>query len=342
MKKWSSRGKKRIREIKIEVLKKKLLMGFMIDKYSRRASIYDTCQLGVAVLAPLYGVAETYISESFFEGPKGHTVSIILSSLVASLIKIRDYIKYDQTRDTAKAQTIKYNNLYEKIEHEYQRSGPSNGKSENHFIYWIKREYENIELNDPELSYFDRKQFAELCDENHIPLMGEIDQLKKLLSVSDSQSNNDDKQAVHFASDVKITIKPENNNYGDNDDDDNDDDDNDDDNRFQLERKSTMGKLHHQHFVEDESSVDPSADGSLDGSKKPIPRRDKNPKLTNIELDKIDLDDEEEKTKEEKTKEEKTKEEKIKDYRKQIKKINGKSELNSSLKLLTRASEEKE
>jgi len=178
---WSNTTQIKIREIKKAILKKKLMLSFIIDSYAWWDRTYRWGHISIAVLSPIFNLITVAADSS----GSLKILTIIISALVAGMVKFKDYIKFGELRDMAKQQTIKYSQLYERIERELIK--PNNKKqSEDEFIYWINREYSQIELLDPELNYSDKKKFIKLCKMKNIPIDEDLETLQSLLQQSDN------------------------------------------------------------------------------------------------------------------------------------------------------------
>jgi len=157
----------KLKQIKRTILKKKIMLGFVIDNYSVWDRAFRYTHLFLAVSTPIVVTIQGTVSES------NPTAAIVLSFVVAAMVKIKEYVVYDKIRDTAKEQTVKYTQLYERIEQ-------GEAKQEADFIYWITRELHNIELNDPDLSHGEKQKFLLLCKEKGIPYDDDVAALVQL------------------------------------------------------------------------------------------------------------------------------------------------------------------
>jgi hypothetical protein len=202
---WNAEALAKIRELKISILKKKIMLEFLVSSYSKWDKLYRWSLMGVALLSPFAMLAETFIIEN--ESTK--TINIIIGCLVAGLIKLKDYIVFDKIRDSSKVQTVKYSHLYERIERELLKPVEKR-QSADEFIYWITREFSSLDLNDPELTFSDKKQFEELCRKNGIPIDEDMQQLVSLLSdkkevvVQINESNAEEKVQVEVQAEAQV------------------------------------------------------------------------------------------------------------------------------------------
>ena len=158
---WSASGYKCINDIKKTILKKKIKLSFIINNYSLKDKIFKYAHIILAIATPVCALVEELTN-----AVQGST--LILSLLVASMIKLRSHLKYSKIHSIAKEQTIKYKQLYDRIESELIKPATKR-QAEDDFIYWIIREHNNIEMTDPELTSSDLLAFKKICIEKKIP-----------------------------------------------------------------------------------------------------------------------------------------------------------------------------
>lgn len=173
---WSSDGKKVIRELKTEILKKKIMLNLLVERYEWWDRTYRWAHITVATFAPLIGLYESFVSTLNW----GREFTIIIGCLVAGMLKMKEYVVFDKIHDVANQQTVKYTQLFERIEKE-KRKPPDRKQKEEEFIYWINREFSHIEMNDPEMSHRDKIKFQKLCEDNGIPYDEDMDAIQELL-----------------------------------------------------------------------------------------------------------------------------------------------------------------
>jgi hypothetical protein len=178
---WSKKSNTLINDIKRTILMKKIMLNFMIDNYSKYDKLFRYCHMSIAALTPTIATINKLASTN---EEQSNTVTLILSSLVAAMIKIKDYLKFDKIKDVAKQQTIKYEQLYQRIEREMLKSIDKR-QTEDDFIYWINREFNNIEISDPDLSQSLKQKYIKFCKDNHIPFDNDIDSLQILIHNKD-------------------------------------------------------------------------------------------------------------------------------------------------------------
>lgn len=211
---WTVGGIDRIKNIKKSILKKKIMLGFIIDSYAWLDKIYRWTHNGLAVLTPILIIAQTTMNDTNGEkkenGVSG-TIATIFGFIVAGMLKLKDYVTYDKIRDTAKMQTIKYQQLFERIENESLKPEDKR-QSESDFIYWLGREFQHIEVNDPDLTNSEKKKFIKLCKEKNIPYDEDLELLNKLSQDTQiPQKIMDDKtRNVNVNVDINLEEKEEN------------------------------------------------------------------------------------------------------------------------------------
>ena len=176
---WTTSGISILNNIKKSILKKKILFNFMIDNYSRYDKIFKYFHIGIAVSIPVLSMINKIIEAST---DSTSTATLIFGSIVAAMIKLKDYLKFDKIKDTAKQQTIKYEQLYQRIEREMIKPIDKR-QSEEEFIYWVNREFNNIEVLDPDISRTIKEKYVQFCKDNKVPFDNDMDLLKELMIV---------------------------------------------------------------------------------------------------------------------------------------------------------------
>lgn len=178
---WSVENENSIRDIKKEILKKKIIMSFIINSYSKYDKIFRYIHLFIAAAVPVIGFAS---EEAAKNGSSSATnASIVLGSIVAIMIKIKDYLKFDKLATVSKQQTVKYEQLYVRIDREmakpvHKRQAPDD------FIYWIDREFNNIEMADPDFTESLKHQYIAACKDRGIPCDDDLDVLGHLINTT--------------------------------------------------------------------------------------------------------------------------------------------------------------
>lgn len=203
--KWTEQGKAKLLTWKKTILKKKVFMNCLIDRYHYYDTIYQYVLLAGAVASPaIMAFQEFYQCSSY-----ATSINIIISVTVASMIKVKDYVKYAQIRDTAKEQTVKYTQLYERIDKELLKP-MSKRQPEDEFIYWIAREFSNLELSDPNPSQSDRENYEKICRDKGIPYDDDIDTLKELLIIDNLHSPRLDTHTTSAGLNTSINLEQDN------------------------------------------------------------------------------------------------------------------------------------
>ena len=180
------------------------MLNFIIESFSFRDKLYRYLHISISLLTIIFSV----ISDSI-KSDATDKITIVFSIIVAIMIKIKDYITYDQVRDSAKVQTVKYTQLYERIDREIDKDDK---QAESEFIYWINREFQHIETMDPELSYSDQKKFIQFCKSRKIHWNDDINTIDQLLkddsTVVNPAANTDTEHKIDVApAESRITIE---------------------------------------------------------------------------------------------------------------------------------------
>jgi hypothetical protein len=179
---WSPKVLEKIKELKKSILKKKIMLGFIIDSYSFMDKVYKYIHTIIAILTPIIATMQDLTSDPNVI----NKITIASSVLVAIMLKIKEYVTHERVRELSKTQTIKYTQLYERIDREILK--PENKRQvDDDFIYWITREFQHIEMFDPELSYNEKKKFTALCKTKGIPIDDDMAALEILLHADEQK-----------------------------------------------------------------------------------------------------------------------------------------------------------
>jgi hypothetical protein len=179
---YSELGERKLNEIKKVILKKKLMLNFLVDSYSVWDKAYRWGLITVATLTPLVN----FVNVTVYEIANSSVWSIVISGLAAGMIKLKDYIIFDKIRDISKEQTIRYKQLYDRITNEMLKPAERR-QLEDEFIYWLSRELASIEMNDPEMSNSDKNNFRAYCVAQNIPYDEDLTELRRLSDVQQSE-----------------------------------------------------------------------------------------------------------------------------------------------------------
>jgi hypothetical protein len=200
---WTTSGISILNNIKKSILKKKILFNFMIDNYSKYDKIFKYFHIGIAVSIPVLSMINKIIETST---DSTSTATLIFGSIVAAMIKLKDYLKFDKIKDTAKQQTIKYEQLYQRIEREMIKPIDKR-QSEEEFIYWVNREFNNIEVLDPDISRTIKEKYMQFCKDNKVPFDDDLDMLKELMIVrmTDDSTGITDNVGHRCSDEIKTT-----------------------------------------------------------------------------------------------------------------------------------------
>jgi hypothetical protein len=198
---WSNAIFMKLKELKKAILKKKIMMSLIIDSYALWDKLYRWTHMTFALIIPVMAVAQDIAITT------GASNNIILAfgCVVVGMLKLKEYIPYDKVRDSAKEQTLKYGNLFDAIERELLKPAHLR-QAEDDFFFWVSREFNAIELADPDLSADDKKKFIAICKEKGIPYDDDVNALELLMTGKDASYNNESK------TDKIITINSDDNN----------------------------------------------------------------------------------------------------------------------------------
>lgn len=159
-----------IKKLQSNILKKKLFMNFIISVNEKYDMLFRIVSWSFILTTPVLTLAIQLGADA---GAIGKIV-LITSTLSASLMKLKSLLNFERIIESAKSQNIKYGRLYQKIEEERIKTQK---QSEDEFIYWIMREFNNFELNDPDVSYRNRNKFVEKCKAQGITIDEDLEML---------------------------------------------------------------------------------------------------------------------------------------------------------------------
>jgi hypothetical protein len=175
---WSPSALDAINDIKKTILKKKVLLNIIIESYSWYDKVFRYVHMMIAVGTPLISFTEQMVSAST---ERTSTIVVILSSVVAGMIKLKEYLKFTKLKDQSKQQSVKYQQLYQRIEREMRKQ--TGKQNEEDFISWVSRELSIIEVDDPDVPQRLKKVFIDVCKEKGIPYDEDLAALDELFSV---------------------------------------------------------------------------------------------------------------------------------------------------------------
>jgi hypothetical protein len=180
---------KDIKDLKKTILLRKIYLSYIIDSYAYYDRGFRWSVMVLAGLTPLVAAMGRVFSHA---QETTERATIVLGSMVAGMIKLKEYLKFDKIRDHSKAQTIKYSHLLMRIEQEMLKSLSLEENLD--FLYWANREYSFILMDDPEISYSQRREFLEICKKREIKFNDDFDELKELQNLNEVSSQNIDTQ----------------------------------------------------------------------------------------------------------------------------------------------------
>ena len=166
----------KLTDIKAFILERKILLNMMNDEYILYDSIVKIIHLIVSMIHPLVSLIDLLL---------GHCtdglVTIVFGVSVIIIMKLREIFNYKKLQEQTKDQSVKYRQLYNRIKEEEDKI-EIRRQPEDIFVYWIVREYNNIQLNDPDIPVKTNKKFIKLCKEHNIKWNTDINILEKLLN----------------------------------------------------------------------------------------------------------------------------------------------------------------
>ena len=199
---WTRAGITAINEIKKSILRKKIILNIIIESYAKHDRIFRYIHMFLALTAPII----SFIGQmSVGSTDQTSTSSLIISSIVAGMIKLKDFLKYDKTKELAKQQVIKYGQLLQRIDHE-MRKPSTKRQNEEEFLYWINREFASLEVSDPDLPHRLKNKYIDLCKEKGIPYDEDINMLSIMINTLPSEKTAD---LITSKSECKVTDKSE-------------------------------------------------------------------------------------------------------------------------------------
>lgn len=184
---WSQKGLAQIINVKTNVLKKKIVLNLMITYFSKYDKVFNYFHMFVALSTPAVAFVDKLVNNSI---QQTSTVTLVLSTIVASMIKFKEYLEFDKIKDISKQQTLKYDQLLQHIEREF-RKPENNRQLEDEFLYTITREYTNIDLDDPEIPISVKNIYIKFCKSKNIAYDDDIAALDDLLDAKINQSVKD-------------------------------------------------------------------------------------------------------------------------------------------------------
>ncbi len=196
---WSKNIYNKLKEIKKIILKKKILLSLIINSYSWYDRFYRWSHMGLAMAIPVVAL----VQQTAQDVGASNIAVIIMGCVVASMLKIKEYIPYDKVKDVAKEQTLKYGNLYDQIERELLKSDATR-QEEDDFFFWISREFNTIEVSDPEIEEDVKRDYIKMCKDKGIPYDDDINALDLLLMEKSGYYRN----TTEYILDVKEENKP--------------------------------------------------------------------------------------------------------------------------------------
>ena len=191
-------------DIKTKILIKKITVNFIINSYANTSRLYRFIHMGLAITAPLITLIDYAVTGDV---NATFSTSLILSAVVAGMVKIKDHLKFDKIGNIAKHQSLRYERLYKHIEAEEARHANSPD-----FVYWVTRAFNDISHSDPELPERDREKLNSFLINHKIEIQTDIQRLKltgQELPTGDCVAHNSPVAgpAVYNPDDIQINIE---------------------------------------------------------------------------------------------------------------------------------------
>lgn len=189
-------GQEHILNIKKSILKKKIMLSVIIDSYSFRSTILRWTINLIGATSPAISGLDRIITGNT---NATSTATIVIGAIVLGLFQLSSYLQFDQIRDVAKTQSYKYTQLYERVLREETKTVDKR-QAEEDFIYWINREYNSIEVNDPELSITEKEKYKSILADKNIPEDDDLEALQILVEKSRASESNGVSPRVDYTS----------------------------------------------------------------------------------------------------------------------------------------------
>jgi hypothetical protein len=183
-----------VKRLKISILRQQIKLGFAYTSYSLSDKVYKNFHICAAAIVSILIIVAQSIDANRISG----FFSILLSAIVTFLIKLRDYLRYDQIKDLSKQQIVKYRDLYNRIEDTLPHITPDKLSE---YVQAIRSEFNRISLDDPEFSASINEKYIVYCKQNEIESDDSIATIKKLMG----QSETVPKQTTSLASPASPT-----------------------------------------------------------------------------------------------------------------------------------------
>jgi hypothetical protein len=172
---WSDETKNKIDSMKKLILKKKIILGFMIERYSKFDMGLNLIQWSFVLIVPVLSLISEIQVVNFSK------FILIISTLTAAIIKLKNHLNFDKIVSDCKDQCIKYERLYQQIDSEILKPDVKK-QSEDEYIYWLTKDLNIIELGDPDISYIDKQKFIKKCKDANIPYEDDMTNLINMYS----------------------------------------------------------------------------------------------------------------------------------------------------------------
>jgi hypothetical protein len=175
---WSDETLQSLRRFQRDILYAKFKMSFMLDSYEWWDNLYRWGHIVIATLAPIISI----VTASVDENSTGYQIlAIVIGTVTAMLIKIKDYVVFDKIRDRAKEQSARYQMLYIRIRNEMAKE-PEDRQGPREFFYWTNREFLSISAEDPRMTQEEKDSFKLYCEKKGVKYYDDdVDELKRAM-----------------------------------------------------------------------------------------------------------------------------------------------------------------
>ncbi len=173
---WSPDQESQVKNTLLQTLIMKIKLDIATSNYSAQIK-YLNC-ISYVIAAVTITLSSLNIEFQYTILSSFTVVFVVLGKTYDELKNV--YIKYLDI-ERYKSQLVKYEMLHERIENELNLD-ISDRQNASEFIYWIQREYHQIQRDDPEKDPRVDDEFQKICDVKNIKIPGIFDKLGEVLN----------------------------------------------------------------------------------------------------------------------------------------------------------------
>ena len=166
----------KLKDIKAFILERKILLNILNEEYIKYSNLARILHVIFVLIPPVVSLVDLLLGEC-----NDGLVTVVFGVSIVIIMKLREIFNYKRLQEQTKEQSVKYRQLYNRIKEEEDKVQEKRQNDET-FIYWIVREYNNIQLNDPDIPMRINEKFIILCKEHNIEWNSDINILEKLLN----------------------------------------------------------------------------------------------------------------------------------------------------------------